>query len=311
MPLTWGLLLPFAFQYFVEYLINPNFKPSRLITYALVFPFAIHVIFQLLAAALYVWNLEILFKNIKIYNTIANITEIINMALAIVVLVLVLVKINRYHSDLKNNYASVNNKTLNWLRNLILLLFVLWGLWSIPYLYEVFIDTPNQSNHYPLWIGMSIVIYWIGYSTYNKSEVFEAASIVQSAKPLVDSALSDKTEVYYQKLLETMNNKKPYLNPELSLEMLAKNVDLSTGYLSQIINKKEKVNFYDFINRYRVEEAKKILRNPKFGHYSLLAIGFEAGFNSKTTFYASFKRYAGITPSQYKKEMEGAQKDLI
>jgi AraC-like DNA-binding protein len=136
-------------------------------------------------------------------------------------------------------------------------------------------------------------------------QVFEVAAFAQPVEPSkTDSTLSEKTEEHHQKLMDTMKNLKPYLNPDLNLEMLAANVDVSAGYLSQIINKKEKVNFYDFVNRYRVEEAKNIIRNPKFRHYSLLAIGQEAGFNSKTTFNAAFKRYAGATPSQFKNEME-------
>lgn len=103
-----------------------------------------------------------------------------------------------------------------------------------------------------------------------------------------------------------MKTKKPYLNPELSLEMLAADVNLSAGYVSQIINKKEKSNFYDFINHYRVEEAKELLASTRFNHYSLLAIGQEAGFNSKTTFNTSFKRHAGVTPSQFKKNLSSA-----
>jgi AraC-like DNA-binding protein len=305
-PFTWGLLMPFAFFYFVEYLINPAFKPSRRITFWLVLPFIIHVSIQLIVVFIFLIDLKLLARHVSIYNTISHFTEIVNMMLAIVLLVFALFKINRYQNNLKNNYATLTNKTLVWLRNLVISLFVLWGLWSIPYLYEISIGEPTQANHYPLWIGMSIVIYWIGYSTYTKSEVFEAPVFALPLKTMkTDHALSEKTEEHYQKLMDAMANQKFYLNPDLNLEMLAANVELSAGYLSQIINKKEKVNFYDFVNRYRVEEAKKIIADPKFNHYSLLAIGQEAGFNSKSTFNAAFKRYAGATLSQFKKDVEG------
>jgi AraC-like DNA-binding protein len=306
LPFTWGLLLPFAFFYFVEYLVNPQFRPVRKITFWLVLPFAIHVFIQLVSVAIFVVDVRLLARHLEIYNAILTATEILNMAFAMGILVLVFSKINRYQHNLKNHYATLTNRSLTWLRNLVVALFALWGLWSIPYVYEVFIGEPAQSNHYPLWIGMSVVIYWIGYSTYTKSEVFEAPAFappIESTK--TDHILSEKTEEHYQKLIDTMANKKPYLSPELNLEMLAANVEISAGYLSQIINKKEKVNFYDFVNRYRVEEAKKIIADPKFNHYSLLAIGQEAGFNSKSTFNAAFKRYVGATPSQFKKDVEG------
>jgi AraC-like DNA-binding protein len=115
--------------------------------------------------------------------------------------------------------------------------------------------------------------------------------------------LSEKTEDHYQNLLAVMKAKKLYLNPDLNLEMLASDVQLSSGYVSQIINKREKSNFYDFVNRHRVEEAKELMANTKFKHYSLLAIGQEAGFNSKTTFNTAFKRHTGATPSQFRKAL--------
>jgi AraC-like DNA-binding protein len=305
LPFTWGLLLPFALLYFVEYLVNPGFKPSKKVTFWLVLPFAIHILIEVASGVIFLVDRKWLVEHISIYNTVLEISELVNIVLAIVILVFVLYKINRYQFDLKNNYAALTNKTLVWLRTLIIALLVLWALWSIPYLYEIFIGSSSQAHHYPLWIGMTIVIYWIGYSTYTKGEVFEVAAFAQPVEPSkTDSTLSEKTEEHHQKLMDTMKNLKPYLNPDLNLEMLAANVDVSAGYLSQIINKKEKVNFYDFVNRYRVEEAKNIIRNPKFRHYSLLAIGQEAGFNSKTTFNAAFKRYAGATPSQFKNEME-------
>lgn len=302
LPFTWGLLMPFAFFYFVEFLLTPEFKPSTKITFWMVLPFCLHVVVEFLSFGIYMINLPFLARHIGLYNSISHITELFNMLFAIVVLVLVLMKINRYQAKLKDNFSSIENRTLEWLRNLIVALFFLWGLWCIPYVYEFFISRPTQASHYPLWIGMSIIIYWIGYSAYTKGEVFEVTHFVEPVK--VEPKLSEKTDEHYQKLIETMKARKPYLNPELNLETLAADIELSAGYLSQIINKKEKVNFYDFVNRYRVEEAKKMITNPKFGHYSLLAIGQEAGFNSKSTFNAAFKRYAGATPSQFKKQAE-------
>ncbi|MEL6256529.1 MAG: helix-turn-helix domain-containing protein [Bacteroidota bacterium] len=76
---------------------------------------------------------------------------------------------------------------------------------------------------------------------------------------------------------------------------------LSNGYLSQIINQKEGKNFFDFINGYRVEEVKRNLADPNFDHFSILGIGLEAGFKSKSTFNAVFKKMTGHTPTAYKK----------
>ena len=85
------------------------------------------------------------------------------------------------------------------------------------------------------------------------------------------------------------------------MDTLAEKMDLSNGYLSKIINQKEGKNFYEFINTYRIKAVKRNLNTPTYSHYSILGIGLEAGFKSKSTFNAVFKKMTGMTPSAYKK----------
>jgi AraC-like DNA-binding protein len=108
----------------------------------------------------------------------------------------------------------------------------------------------------------------------------------------------------YKKLLQYMENEKPFLNPKLSLSELAKQLDISINQLSQIINQQARVNFHDFVNRYRVEEF--LLNAEKNKNFSLLALALDAGFNSKSTFNSIFKKQKGLSPSQYlaKKELK-------
>ncbi|GHN02026.1 hypothetical protein WSM22_35150 [Cytophagales bacterium WSM2-2] len=220
----------------------------------------------------------------------------------LIVLLIVFTELTQYERRLKDNFSTLKNKSLSWLRNLVIALFGLWVLWSAPYIYEVFSHDFLQWHHYPLWIGMSVVVYWIGYSAFSRAEIFQAPVFIEREPVGEKSKLSDKTDEYHQQLIHFMSTKKPYLNPELSLESMAKEIDLSAGYLSQILNKKEEISFYDFVNKYRVEEAKRILVNPKFSHYSILAIGLESGFNSKSTFNSAFKKYSGTTPTGFKNQ---------
>jgi AraC-like DNA-binding protein len=303
LPLSWTLLIPVAFYFFITYLIKPNHQPTRIEQWLLI-PFVGDLFFKTTALCLFLFNRKWLAENIGIYNQLSHGIEIFSMVMSIALLGQGMLRVFRYQSNLKNNFSAIDNRTLGWLRNLMYALLALWFMWSLPYVYELVTNQFSQWHHYPLWIGMSVVIYWIGYSAYTRREVFEAANFQTPTK--VEPGLSEKTDDHYQNLLAVMKMKKPYLNPELNLEMLAADVELSAGYVSQIINKKEKSNFYDFINRYRVEEAKELMANPKFNHFSLLAIGQEAGFNSKTTFNTAFKRYAGVTPSQFKKELPSA-----
>lgn len=98
-----------------------------------------------------------------------------------------------------------------------------------------------------------------------------------------------------------METEKPYLDPNISLHGLSKNLMIPDHYMSQIINTKLKLNFYDFINNYRIEEAKRIFTNPKQNHLTVLEVAIEVGFNSKSAFNRAFKKATQKTPSEFKK----------
>lgn len=106
---------------------------------------------------------------------------------------------------------------------------------------------------------------------------------------------------YFKELCRLLENDKIYQDPELSLVAIAKRLNISSTYLSQLVNTLSQWNFSDFINQYRVKDAERKLTNADFSHYTILAIGLEAGFNSKSAFYSAFKKHTGITPSQYRK----------
>jgi AraC-like DNA-binding protein len=97
-----------------------------------------------------------------------------------------------------------------------------------------------------------------------------------------------------------MENEKPFHDLELTLTSLATQVEIGRNQLSELINSGTGGNFYDFVNKYRVEEVKQLMENPKFKDYTLLAIAFEAGFPSKSTFNSIFKKFTGLTPSEYR-----------
>jgi AraC-like DNA-binding protein len=102
-----------------------------------------------------------------------------------------------------------------------------------------------------------------------------------------------------------MQNDKPYLEPELTLEQLASKLSLKPRVLSQAINEILGQNFYDFINRYRIEEASRLLTNPSDEKITILEVLYEVGFNSKSSFNTLFKKYTGLTPTEFRKKQEG------
>ena len=96
-----------------------------------------------------------------------------------------------------------------------------------------------------------------------------------------------------------MEKEKPYVNFDLSLQGLADKLHLSRHQLSNLINQQHHKNFYEFVNFYRVEEVKYLMRQPKNQHLKLISLAYDAGFNSKSSFNRIFKQLTEMTPSQY------------
>jgi AraC-like DNA-binding protein len=109
-------------------------------------------------------------------------------------------------------------------------------------------------------------------------------------------------------ILTAIEQDKLFLDPELTLNDLAKKVQLPPYLVSQAINTHLNKSFYDLINGYRVEEVRKLLNDAKHQQYKILSIAYQAGFNSKTVFNSVFKKMTGVTPSQYRKTF---QNDII
>ena len=98
-----------------------------------------------------------------------------------------------------------------------------------------------------------------------------------------------------------MRQKKPWLENDLRLPKLAKIVGTPTHHLSQVINEQFNLNFFDFVNKYRIEEAKKLILDEKTKHFTFLRIAYDVGFNNKTSFNSAFRKHAGMTPTEFRR----------
>ncbi len=127
-------------------------------------------------------------------------------------------------------------------------------------------------------------------------------SFVKSAKYAKSSVSPEKAIEIEKKILGEMEAGKPYLNPELSLFDLADRLGSSSHAISQVLNERMKMTFYDFINLHRIEEAKRLFRDPRTSGDKIVAVAMDAGFNSLSTFNAVFRKYTGMTPSEFRKK---------
>jgi AraC-like DNA-binding protein len=146
------------------------------------------------------------------------------------------------------------------------------------------------------------------FETINPDEIADddpesESKAPEQKKPVISP---EKTEFYKLRLLELIETEKPYLDSEITLPKLGNLLGLNTYQTSYLINTGFHENFFTFINRYRIAECKSMLTNKKWDHLSVLAIAFEAGFNSKTAFNTAFKKSTGLSPKEFR-----AQKNPI
>jgi len=210
-----------------------------------------------------------------------------------------------------NNYSSSADIDLKWLRWLVLVFGIVWTiLICITVIHHVLNMFSMIFCTDGLFLSLSAFVILIGYFGLKQKVIFSTEDMEdsrESSKPLTKYAGSrlkeSEGEQYAEKLLDYMKSSSPYLNPELTLSQLAGELGISSHFLSQVVNEKLGLNFFDFINRYRVEEFKERASDPKYDNYSLLGIALDCGFNSKSAFNRIFKQKTGLTPSQFKKTL--------
>lgn len=215
--------------------------------------------------------------------------------------------LDRYKDLTRQNFAYRHSIDLVWLKNFIIGMGLIFGVAILLAVLQEWIGLQFGFDTDVIFYSLIILfIFYLGYSGIMHQGIFSSNSehihLVEpkNSGEYKNSGLKEEDALlYHGRLKELMENKEPYLEPKLSLVTLAEYLDISPNYLSQIINQYEGKNFYDFINHYRVEEFKERAQNPENSNFSLLAIAYDSGFNSKSSFNEVFKKNVGKTPSQY------------
>jgi AraC-like DNA-binding protein len=117
---------------------------------------------------------------------------------------------------------------------------------------------------------------------------------------------NEHAQHHWEQLEVLMETEKPYLEPDLSLGELAQKLAIQSAQLSQVINSCARVNFYDFVNGYRIRAAQNLLLEGA-SRWSILDIALEAGFNSKSTFYTQFRKHVGMTPTAFRRQQSSPE----
>ena len=149
---------------------------------------------------------------------------------------------------------------------------------------------------------MVTLIGIVCYFAFIHPSIFHQGTPIVKLVPFVKYSKSGLTEEFSlemkEKLEVLMTSEKPFLNPEIRLDELAKMLDVSRNHASQIINEHFSMNFFEFINYYRVGEAKRLLSLNTNG-ISVTDVAFQSGFNNRISFYKAFKKFEGTSPSEF------------
>ena len=219
----------------------------------------------------------------------------------------IVVFINRQQNSLSNYYSTLNGRLLNWIK------VIAWGMVIHAIFVIIFRSIarfhPNQE--FTDTISMIILsnallfFYWIIFMGVRQSSLLDFKQFKNSIKETNDASSDLKeNQLFYNLLVDHMEKNKPYVDPHLTLSILAGQLKINGRKLSEVIKSASGKNFNQFVNMFRIENAMEMLRNPKFDNLSILGIANESGFKSKATFNTRFKEYANMTPSDFKKKRQ-------
>ncbi len=248
-------------------------------------------------------------------------------AFTILYLAAALALLRSYRANIAGAFSYQEKITLRWLR-LLLLVYLLFSIGGLLIALARLVPGVElwPRSHYSMTTIIAIY-YLIAFMGIAQPAIFASGSIDKEAdgEPIAGAESGDlanrearrdardsepvaryetsaltpaRVESLWEALEAAMVEQKPYLDNELRIADLAEQVNVPAHHLSQVINQQAGRNFFDFINQYRVEEARRLLDD---GQLSMTAVAFESGFNSQSAFYRQFKKVTGLTPRQYQR----------
>jgi AraC-like DNA-binding protein len=257
-------------------------------------------------------------KNLLSFANIKLISIVIYNLQILIYSIFIFVCLKKHGKNIRENFAYENYQiNLTWLK----IFFIAFLIFSILDLSVYYINpylnlTPFYfilSNLFFIFLGYFGVrqnqIYNISYYRINKytdqiisknESGLEKENVYDKGKHLSEV----KSIEIFNLVLELLENKKIYRKQDLSIFDIAEELEINKTYISNAINKISGTNFNTFINKFRIEESKKILLNPEYNNITIEAIANDVGFHSKSSFNIWFKKLTGQTPSEFKKQIQ-------
>ncbi len=213
--------------------------------------------------------------------------------------------LRRHQKNVKMVASFTEKIDLEWLRYLLIsvLFLILIRVLSIANIHVTYYS--------PILYFLGIIL--LAYSTLTQKSIYaietyqpEEKDEIAPKKTLNERLTLEQVEELKYIIMRKTVGEKLYLDPSLTLSALSDKIGISTHELSYVLNNGVGKNFYQFINELRTEEAKSLLLSEDTKHLDMLGVAIRAGFNSKTTFYTTFKKATNLTPKEYIKANSAA-----
>ncbi|MBW1294901.1 helix-turn-helix domain-containing protein [Aquimarina litoralis] len=243
-----------------------------------------------------------------LYGVIPNETLIIVTKLVSLIVYGILV-LKIYLNSITKDHKVSRTKFV-WQRNMVVFCsayILIYSVYGFLIIYDI-----RFGFLYNMQVGlMASLILYVSYTAFVQPSIFGSLKVIKSqpqskvpTTKYVKSGLTESLSIELkQKLLYLLNEEKVYKKNDITLQGLSELMDTTRHNTSQIINEQFNLNFFELINKYRIEEAKELLKEERHKNFNIIDIAYEVGFNNKVTFNKSFKKYNQITPSEYIKSL--------
>jgi len=312
--LGFGLPMPVLHGPFL-FLYVSSMTPERKIPFRKMIPHFIPFILLVILAIPYYRlpsqeKLQVIFNHGQDYRWYIIIQQILIITTGLGYVFWSLVLIRRHRNQIKQWFSNTEKRSLRWLEYLSIGLGLIWVL--VLFFHDDVI-----------FAGVVVLVLFIGFFGINQLPIFynwqeieplqpgpPTKSDVEIKEPAVTTSESnvryaksglkeEEAKALHSRLTELMQKEALYKKNDLTLQDLANRLDTHPNYLSQVINEIEHKNFYNYINSLRVEEFIRSASRAETKYYTLLALAFDSGFNSKSTFNKYFKESTGKSPTEY------------
>jgi AraC-like DNA-binding protein len=221
----------------------------------------------------------------------------------------------QYKRRVRNVFSNSEKIDLRWLRKLVLFFYAAYTATIMAFCVNFITGISVAYTDYIYYLLTVVFIFLIGYWGHQQGSVFSLSNgniDIKSAKneqTETNNGLSYKKEAI--ELEKMMAEKKPYLEPMLTIHDLAELLKMPSHQLSRVIHKEFGKNFYEYVNYYRIESFKRQIVSAKYQNFTILAVALECGFNSKSAFNRIFKEQTGLTPRDYKLQIQTQNRQSV